>query len=895
MKTKEILIKIFYCFSFVIIISIAVLGLLGIKERVGFLSDFNLNIDKTLYINGLDINETKKLFTLDDKLDYNSITNYIFTNDSITNYSYDFRIKYYSKVFRNSDIYGVYPNIGNILSNNSFIKVIEMDEYGSPFGNFISSKIIDTEKIDNINYILKLKYKIILFVLITLFVLILFYYRNKMLLLINNIRNLLVSNITNDSKSIYNIPIIVFIILLPFVFLLYNHIRLSYYYYFMTDSTNQYAKDMLLISMNLMPEHLLHPNMIPLVLFKIIFIPFGKFFNILTNITFEDFERSLNPYFIFIEMAEYSINVFYIAFFIFLSIMFINGIKIINKYNIIKNKFLYTIISILIFIFFILPSSTHIFYIFNIFINIIRYEIFGLLFASISLLFIILSSETRTCIDNKHKLYIIISGVFSGFAVLSKIQLAGWAVLIFIIYILLNLDKLYEYKKENNNINYKNIFILLLIFTLALIIFNFVIYKLFITKSIKSSYLLYDIDPKKLIYLQSLLPISFVILTAIISLIYFNKIKISYITRLLIKYFVFYILAMLFPLILSLLLPNPFDSMANTYILSYAGGSILSIINWGYGYGDASKNVLKYLIIFMFLFILILMATMIFIYKKKKITISKTKLNLIISILILIISILFMNTIRKGGTDFFISVYLIKFSILLFFVNLLSYKKYNNIILLVCIILLSINMYKSLVYIKNNIPNIFVINNNIYYNQDIWKSHTYSTDRGTIYTNIMEISSINADVWNSSFYWSKDIRKTKSLLSQTYSKLTDVTVSDNGAVISKELNEYISSIDKNISGGLLLILKNNDNYINLRPDYDFYFVSDIEYKKEDERINFTDYDFYINDKKYFVYKLNMKTFQEIPYGYDGSYSFKKGEDFMNRGFILIIDRLAKGL
>ncbi|MBW5392439.1 hypothetical protein E6A49_06930, partial [Brachyspira pilosicoli] len=86
MKTKEILIKIFIVFSFVIIISIAVLGLLGIKERVGFLSDFNLNIDKTLYINGLDINETKKLFTLDDKLDYNSITNYIFTNDSITNY-----------------------------------------------------------------------------------------------------------------------------------------------------------------------------------------------------------------------------------------------------------------------------------------------------------------------------------------------------------------------------------------------------------------------------------------------------------------------------------------------------------------------------------------------------------------------------------------------------------------------------------------------------------------------------------------------------------------------------------------------------------------------------------------------------------------------------------------
>ena len=895
MKNKEWFLRILIIVISVIIISIIVLALLGKKERVGYLSDLNLNIDNTLEINGLDIYQIKKLFTIDDKLDEAAITNYIFTNNSITNYNYGFKIKYYSKVFKNSDIYGVYPKIENILNNNNFIKEIKMGEKGSPFGDFISSKIIYTEKIDNINYTLKLKHKIILFVLIILLVLIFYYYKNKILLLINNIPTLLVSNITNDSKNNYNIPIIIIFIFLPFVFFIYNHIRLSLYYYYMTDSTNQYTKDMLLISMNMMPEHLLHPNMIPLVLFKIIFIPFGRFFNIVTNITFEDFERSLNPYFIFTEMSEYSITIFYISFLLFLSIMFINGMKIINKYNIVKNKFLYTIISILIFIFFILPSSTHLFYIFNIFINIIRYETFGLLFASISLFFIILSSETKNCIDNKHKLYIIIAGIFSGFAILSKIQLAGWAVLIFIIYTLLNLDKLYKHKNENNNnINYKNIFILLFLFTIVLIIFNIVIYKLFITKSIESSYLLYDIDPKKLIYLQSLLPISFVILTVIISLIYFNKIKISYIVKLLIKYFVFYILAILSPLLLSLLLPNPFDSLANTYILSYAGGSILSIINWGYGYGDASKNVLKYLIIFMFLFALVLISIIIFIYKNKKINISKIKSSLIISILIFIISILFMNTIRKEGTDFLISVYLVKFSILLFFVNLLSYKKYNKIILVICIIFLSINTYKSLVYIKNSIPNIFLINNNIYYNQDIWKSHTYNTDRGTIYTNIMSISSINTNVWNSSFYWSKDIRKTKSLLTQTYSRLTDVTVSDIGAVISKESNEYISNIDKNISGGLLLILKNNYNYINLRPDYDFYFISDIEYKKEDERINFTNYDFYINGKKYFVYKLNMKTFQEIPYGYDGNYNFKKGEDF-NRGFILINDKLAKGL
>ncbi|AGA66732.1 hypothetical protein BPP43_07600 [Brachyspira pilosicoli P43/6/78] len=205
------------------------------------------------------------------------------------------------------------------------------------------------------------------------------------------------------------------------------------------------------------------------------------------------------------------------------------------------------------------------------------------------------------------------------------------------------------------------------------------------------------------------------------------------------------------------------------------------------------------------------------------------------------------------------------------------------------------NGYESFLCIKNNIPNTSISNNNVHYNQDIWKSHTYNTDRGTIYTNIMSISSINTNVWNSSFYWAKDIRKTKLLLFNTYSKFTDVTVSDNGSLISKGANEYISDIDKNISGGLLILMTKDINYINVRTDYDFYFISDIKYKKEDERIIFTNYDFYINNKKYFVYKLSMKTFQELPWTYNGSYNFEKGEDFLNRGFILINDRLAKGL
>ena len=195
MKNKNLLFKISIIIASVLILSIIILSLLGLKERVGYLSEFRLNIDKTLEINGLDIEETKTLFMIEDE---SSITNYIFTNDSITNYSYDFRIKYYSKVFRNSDIYGVYPNIDNILSNNGYIKEINIGESGSPFGNFISTKIIDTEKIDNVNYILKLKNTIVLYLFIILLsifiILICFLYKKNIFNFINKTNTILLKN-----------------------------------------------------------------------------------------------------------------------------------------------------------------------------------------------------------------------------------------------------------------------------------------------------------------------------------------------------------------------------------------------------------------------------------------------------------------------------------------------------------------------------------------------------------------------------------------------------------------------------------------------------------------------------------------------------------------------------
>ena len=151
-KNQNLFLKIYIPFVIITIIALIVLQILGSKKRIGYLTEFNLNIEKTLELN----NSTN--FAIDGGLE-ESIKNYIFTNENITNYVYHFRIRYYDKVFRNSDIYGVYPDLSNLPD---YMKNAEMEEGGSPYGNFVSDRKIIEEKIDNINYTLRIKIELIL-------------------------------------------------------------------------------------------------------------------------------------------------------------------------------------------------------------------------------------------------------------------------------------------------------------------------------------------------------------------------------------------------------------------------------------------------------------------------------------------------------------------------------------------------------------------------------------------------------------------------------------------------------------------------------------------------------------------------------------------------------------
>ena len=172
-KNKNLFLKIYILFVIIISVALIILQILGSKRRVGYLNDFNLNIDRTLELNNL--NDIRKNFITNYfELDEESVINYLLTNQNITNYVYHFRIRYYDKTFRNNDIYGVYPDLSNLPD---YIKNVEMDEGGSPYGNFISDKKEIEDKIDNINYTLRIKPKIpiLLYFILSLILIIYFY------------------------------------------------------------------------------------------------------------------------------------------------------------------------------------------------------------------------------------------------------------------------------------------------------------------------------------------------------------------------------------------------------------------------------------------------------------------------------------------------------------------------------------------------------------------------------------------------------------------------------------------------------------------------------------------------------------------------------------------------
>ncbi|MEI0550836.1 hypothetical protein R4K89_11070 [Brachyspira intermedia] len=139
MKNRNIFYIVYIILIVISAITILILSILGNKTRIGYI-------------------EILDSYVIED----------------INLFMYNIRIKYYDNVFRNSDIYGVYIDADETINSHDFIKKIDIGKNGSPFGSIVTDRIIN-DKIDNIEYTLKVRKEFIL-LLINIYSIILFIY-----------------------------------------------------------------------------------------------------------------------------------------------------------------------------------------------------------------------------------------------------------------------------------------------------------------------------------------------------------------------------------------------------------------------------------------------------------------------------------------------------------------------------------------------------------------------------------------------------------------------------------------------------------------------------------------------------------------------------------------------
>ncbi|PTY41498.1 hypothetical protein DQ06_13675, partial [Brachyspira hampsonii bv. II] len=531
--------------------------------------------------------------------------------------------------------------------------------------------------------------------------------------------------------------------------------------------------------------------------------------------------------------------------------------------------------------------------------NTIRFETNGLLWPLISLYFILLASEIN--IDSKkHRIYIILSGIFIGFALFTKIMFIFYIVFLYFIYIVFNFDKYYICNNDNN-VNFSiplKILFSLIIFSI-LISISIIIYSQNKLLNTAFNNIIYE-QPVKLILSLSIFPLILLVLFIFIYLINKNKIYISYNMKIFIYNSLIYLFSFSSIVFLSLLLPEKLNSIIYAYLFSYGGGSTIMwmgiINNYYLIIALISIVVLSFIFIRYFNIFYKYIIKLIFLVKNVNI------LKIILSILLIFLSLFLDQFIRNDEKDIILSNTMYIISFFIFYKTILDSLKCKKLLLILLIFILSI-------YSVVNINRFNEYNSKLVQNQNFvdksayvyiqgeweWKLAFFGFNAYRI-SDIMNMAYNTDELWDSVSYWSRNVQMLKRLIKQVEIKnnsLSYTSIANTNSIISHN-SDIISSIDNNINGGILIPLTDISNNVYLRADYDFYYISDKEYNKEDTRMTYLDYDFSVNGNKYFVYKLSMSTWQELNFGYNGDFTFIKDEDFTN-AFILINDKLAKKL
>ena len=850
-------IKIIYLSTLILgFLVLALLAILGNSERMGYISEF-------APFNAVEINDN----IIDKDLTSNT-------------YEYRMRIKYNSKVFRNSDIFGVYPQS---IELPDYIENIKWDGKGSPFGKLTSSKELASDYAIDIGYKLKLKYGIILYfvlwILFTPLIIFAFIYINKKYKINNDLVKDTYSNVSNqifdgfsNIRLLYIIPIVFY----PILILLNQLLNLPYY--FAWDSSLTYATDSLLINGGISPNHLFHPDIGALWIEKFFVFPLAKILGIISISTIQEFQKSLNPYLNFVEIVEFLILIRSSYVYIACSFVYIFIIKLFDD---VLKKLTFMPLCIFLISCFLFSYDSIFGAITMMTVRVyggIRYELAGFIWWSFALIAMLYAVRT-----NK-KRYIVAMGVFAGWAFLSKIVLLPNIILVVMLFYVLHL--MYNNNKDKilcSNISERKLSLKISCLLLSIVIIS-IMAALVKRPRLNSAFLGHIESTGHLLISMSIFPIllSFIVIVSLLFL--KHKDKFNYLSFYLYRLIIF-IFSCYIPIIIILFQKNGLEIFSSVYIFSFGLGQ--SITNVGYS-GVGSRINTQFILYFIFTVASILFY--IYSYKKNK------KLLPLCAVIIMFGAITLLNKISLRSIESNLQFYSIYISISVLILILYNHFKNKNItkyIFIIFIVLISLIQINRVLETRKTLDAVSMmprseIKSSYVFNTSYWYTFSYGGN-AIVYTHTLAEVYKNEKNWNKAFYWSRDIANVKDLLNRIEGTANNVEntsiifpeskLSDNGDVLKQASDELQGAISIPVTTGS----------VYPRFDYSFYLVSSKLLEDIDELLELTDLLFETTKHtKLYVYEFIKPNPNEWKYNWMYNVTKDKGVEY-----VLITDSFVR--
>ena len=584
----------------------------------------------------------------------------------------------------------------------------------------------------------------------------------------------------------------------------YFLIAKPYPYYTAWDSSMFIAVDSMIAASGQIPDHFYHPNTIPLVLNRWIFLPLGKELGLISVSSILALQKIPNPYLAFAETTTYLIGLMYFfvtLFLVFFSICIHKILQPINQITISKFPLLLITISILGICWGNLPHQLYW----------IRYETMGLTFWSIALFFTIQFAY------HPEKTYLVwLAGLFSGAAILSKIQFLGGVAVLPFIYGFLS-----EHTNKSTKAQKQQAVGLLFILFVAISLTHASAYYQFTHHTLISAAFTRDLQGG---HFFPLAPISLLILTITAAFLLLRHITLPDAFLNHFVYFSYFLFATIGTLFFALLLGNNWSDRLSALNLSYIYSFMLGqTCVSGQTQGCSPKIISTFSNQLLFLYVFFI-AGITFLSYKKKAKFTQSWICGIISIVLLLLSIKVFLRPDSMAKDGLIQSVWITLAAIIFWRLAYIVFPIRRTIYLGLILAWGAIAYHS--YQLWNFQKVHFEAGGYQYNIDKWKNFSYGF-RENQYVDLIDKAYPTELSWSTAFSWSKNITELKLLLKQVFRdsnlKLKDTILCFPGAFISINADEKIQIVPEELYGALLVPIQNSA-IITPRADFHFYLL-----------------------------------------------------------------------